>query len=154
MGFALPAAIGASLAHNKKPVVVIAGDGCFQLNIQELQTIVRDKLPLKMVVINNNSLGMIRQFQDSYFNSRYLATYWGYSAPNFEAIASAYGIQAKTILISDEIELALQWLWDSDEASLLQVMVDVHANAYPKIAFGRPITEMEPLTSPVCMEST
>jgi acetolactate synthase-1/2/3 large subunit len=154
MGFALPAAIGASLAHNRKPVVVIAGDGCFQLNIQELQTIVREQIPLKMVVVNNNSLGMIRQFQDSYFNRRYLATYWGYSAPNFEAIASAYGISAKTILIADEIDAALQWFLDSDEASLLQVMVDVRANAYPKIAFGRPITEMEPLSEPVCMEST
>lgn len=154
MGFALPAAIGASLAHNKKPVVVIAGDGCFQLNIQELQTIIREQIPIKMIVVNNNSLGMIRQFQDSYFNSRYLATYWGYSAPNFEAIAEAYGIAAKTILVSDEIESALDWLWSNEEASLLQVMVDVHANAYPKIAFGRPITEMEPFTKPVCMEST
>ncbi len=154
MGFALPAGIGASLAHNKKPVVVIAGDGCFQLNIQELQTIVREQIPIKMIVVNNNSLGMIRQFQDSYFNSRYLATYWGYTAPNFEEIAKAYGIAAKTILVSDEIESALQWLWSSNEASLLQVMVDVHANAYPKIAFGRPITEMEPLNKPVCMEST
>ncbi|MBA3536119.1 MAG: thiamine pyrophosphate-binding protein [Tatlockia sp.] len=154
MGFALPAAIGASLAHNKKPVVVIAGDGCFQLNIQELQTIVREQIPIKMIVVNNNSLGMIRQFQDSYFNSRYLATYWGYSAPNFEAIACAYGIAAKTILVSDEIDSALQWFWSNEEATLLQVMVDVHANAYPKIAFGRPITEMEPLTKPVSMEST
>ncbi len=154
MGFALPAAIGASLAHNKKPVVVIAGDGCFQLNIQELQTIIREQIPIKMIVVNNNSLGMIRQFQDSYFNSRYLATYWGYSAPDFEAIAKAYGIPAKTILVSDEIESALEWFWANEEASLLQVMIDVHANAYPKIAFGRPITEMEPLNKPVCMEST
>lgn len=154
MGFALPAAIGASLALNKKPVVVIAGDGCFQLNIQELQTIVREQIPIKMIVVNNNSLGMIRQFQDSYFDGRYLATYWGYSAPNFEAIAGAYGIAAKTILVSAEIESALQWFWSNEEATLLQVMVDVHANAYPKIAFGRPITEMEPLTKPVCMEST
>ncbi len=154
MGFALPAGIGASLANNKQPVVVIAGDGCFQLNIQELQTIVREKLPIKMIVVNNNSLGMIRQFQDSYFNSRYLATYWGYTAPNFENIATAYGIAAQTILVSGDIEPALEWLWSSEEASLLQVMIDVHANAYPKIAFGRPITEMEPLTKPVCMEST
>lgn len=154
MGFALPAAIGASLAHNKQPVAVIAGDGSFQLNLQELQTIVRDKIPLKIIVINNNSLGMIRQFQDSYFNSRYLATYWGYSAPNFEALAKAYGIPAKTVFISEEIESALQWMDDCHEACLLQVMVDMRANAYPKIAFGRPITEMEPFTTPVGMEAT
>ncbi|PJE07907.1 MAG: acetolactate synthase [Legionella sp.] len=154
MGFALPAAIGASLAHNKSPVVVIAGDGCFQLNIQELQTIVRNKIPMKMIVLNNNCLGMIRQFQDSYFNSRYLSTYWGYSAPNFEAIANAYGIPAKTIVVSEEVESSLEWLWDNEEAALLQVMVDMRANAYPKIAFGRPITEMEPFTTPVGMEAT
>lgn len=154
MGFALPAAIGASLAHDKSPVVVIAGDGCFQLNIQELQTIVRNKIPMKMIVLNNNCLGMIRQFQDSYFNSRYLSTYWGYSAPNFEAIAKAYGIPAKTIVVSEEIESNLEWFWDNEEAALLQVMVDMRANAYPKIAFGRPITEMEPFTTPVGMEAT
>ncbi len=154
MGFALPAAIGACLAHGKEPVVVIAGDGCFQLNIQELQTVVRNKIPLKMIVLNNNCLGMIRQFQDSYFNGRYLSTYWGYSAPNFEAIATAYGIPAKTILVSDEIESNLNWLWENEEAALLQVMIDMRANAYPKIAFGRPITEMEPLSAPISMEAT
>lgn len=154
MGFALPAAIGASLAHDKKPVIVIAGDGCFQLNIQELQTIVRNNIPLKMIVINNNCLGMIRQFQDSYFNGRYLSTYWGYSAPNFAAVAMAYGIPAKTISISEEIESNLEWLWKSEGAALLQVMVDMRANAYPKIAFGHPITEMEPMIAPVAMEAT
>ncbi|ARG98952.1 acetolactate synthase [Legionella micdadei] len=154
MGFALPAAIGASLAHNKEPVIVIAGDGCFQLNIQELQTIVRNNIPLKMVVINNNCLGMIRQFQDSYFNGRYLSTYWGYSAPNFEAVAKAYGIPAKTISTPDEIGSNLEWFWECEGATLLQVMIDMRANAYPKIAFGHPITEMEPMIAPVAMEAT
>jgi len=155
MGFALPAAIGASLAYNKKPVVVIAGDGSFQLNIQELQTVVRNKIPLKMIVINNQSLGMIRQFQDNYFDGRYQSTYWGYSAPNFAAVAMAYGISAKTINQSHEMEEAISWLWENDDKPcLLQVMVDMHANAYPKIAFGKPITEMEPFTSPTAMEGT
>ncbi len=155
MGFALPAAIGASLISNKRPVVVIAGDGGFQMNIQELQTVVRNKLPLKIIVINNNSLGMIRQFQDSYFDSRYQSTYWGYSAPNFEKIAEAYGVAAKTITLTEEIESAVSWFWENEnQASLLQVMVDLRANAYPKIAFGKPITEMEPFSQPISMEST
>lgn len=155
MGFALPAAIGASLAHNKQPVVMIAGDGGFQFNLQELQTVVRNKLPLKLVVINNNSLGMIRQFQDNYFEGRYQSTCWGYSAPNFELIAGAYGVAAKTISQTDQIEAALSWLWEKEsEASLLQVMVDLHANAYPKIAFGKPITDMEPFVKPISMEAT
>jgi acetolactate synthase-1/2/3 large subunit len=154
MGFSLPAAIGASLAHAKKPVIVIVGDGSFQVNIQELQTIVQNKLPIKMVVINNNCLGMIRQFQDNYFEERYQSTYWGYSAPNFESVAKAYGIRAKTISLTVEIEKGVAWLWEDNDACLLQVMVDMRANAYPKIAFGKPITEMEPFATPLAMEGT
>lgn len=135
-------------------LVVIAGDGGFQLNIQELQTIVRNKLPIKMIVLNNNSLGMIRQFQDNYFEGRYQSTCWGYSAPDFAAIGSAYGIRNKTIARADEIDSAISLMYENDEAFLLQVMIDVRANAYPKIAFGRPITEMEPFASSISMEGT
>jgi len=155
MGFALPAAIGCCLASGKKPVLAIAGDGAFQLNIQELQTIIRNKLPIKIVILNNQALGMIRQFQDSYFEGRYQSTYWGYSAPNFTAIAAAYGIPAKTISASEEISDAMNWLCsDPNGAALLQVMINPHMNVYPKIAFGKPITEMEPLAKPNEMEST
>ena len=81
MGFALPAAIGAAFS-TRQPVVVIAGDGGFQCNIQELQTVVRNRLPIKMIVINNTCHGMVRQFQESYFDARYQSTLWGYSAPD------------------------------------------------------------------------
>jgi acetolactate synthase-1/2/3 large subunit len=157
MGFSLPAGIGACIALNKEPVVVIIGDGCMQINIQELQTIVRNKLPVKIIVLNNRTLGMIRQFQDSYFESRYQSTYWGYDAPDFAKVAIAYGIEAMTVESSDAIESAVQWLWNAENASkpqLLQVMIDPHTNTYPKIAFGRPITEMEPFAKPIAMEAT
>ena len=157
MGFALPASIGSSIANMNKPIVVIIGDGCMQINIQELQTIVRNKLPIKIVIMNNESLGMIRQFQDSYFESRYQSTYWGYSAPNFEKVAIAYEIAAKTIRKSEEIAEAVNWMWNDDNKNnpvLLQVMIDPHTNTYPKIAFGKPITEMEPFSKPIEMEST
>ena len=154
MGFALPAGIGASLAHEKKPVVIIAGDGSFQMNIQELQTIVRNNIPLKIVILNNNSLGMIRQFQDSYFDGRYQSTYWGYSAPNFADIASAYGIPSKTITTMNDIEPAIEWLWQDAGPLLLQVIINPKVNVYPKIAFGKPITEMEPFAIPNSMECT
>lgn len=111
MGFSLPAAIGACLALENAPVVVIIGDGCMQINIQELQTIVRNDLNIKIIVLNNKSLGMITQFQESYFESRYQSTYWGYSAPDFEKIAQAYGIGAKTVSFEGEVEAAMQWLW-------------------------------------------
>ncbi|MDO9276316.1 MAG: thiamine pyrophosphate-binding protein [Lutibacter sp.] len=157
MGFSLPAGIGACIALDKDPVVVIIGDGCMQLNIQELQTIVRNNLPVKIVVMNNRTLGMIRQFQDSYFESRYQSTYWGYDAPDFAKVAIAYGIKAITIENPEEIESAVEWLWKDENATkpqLLQVMIDPHTNTYPKIAFGRPITEMEPFAKPIEMEGT
>jgi acetolactate synthase-1/2/3 large subunit len=157
MGFSLPAGIGASVALNKKPVIVLVGDGCMQINIQELQTIVRNKLPIKIVVLNNRTLGMIRQFQDSYFESRYQSTYWGYDAPDFAKVAIAYGIESKTIENQEEIENVIDWFWsveNEDKPQLLQVMIDPHTNTYPKIAFGRPITEMEPFAKPIAMEAT
>jgi acetolactate synthase-1/2/3 large subunit len=154
MGFALPAAIGAALSSGR-PVVVIAGDGGFQCNIQELQTVVRLKLPLKMVVINNGCHGMVRQFQETYFEGRYQSTYWGYSAPDFARVASGYCIEGRTLARPEEIDEGLRWLWaEPSEPKLLQVMVDLTANAYPKIAFGKPVNEMEPFSKPSEMEST
>jgi acetolactate synthase-1/2/3 large subunit len=154
MGFALPTAIGACFACGSA-IVVIAGDGGFQLNIQELQTVVRNRLPLKMVVINNNCHGMVRQFQDSYFQGRVQSTVWGYSAPSFQAIATAYGIRSCTVNDESELEDSLSGLWEDPHGPfLLEVLVDPQANAYPKMAFGRPISEMEPLAKPIEMEGT
>ncbi|HWY38956.1 MAG TPA: thiamine pyrophosphate-dependent enzyme, partial [Bacteroidia bacterium] len=155
MGFALPASIGVCLACKKQPVVCIAGDGGFQLNIQELQTIVRNELPVKIVVLNNRCLGMIRQFQDSYFQGRYQSTFWGYNAPDFDAIAKAYKIGSYTVNEDNGIEEGLKQLWKNpNEPFLLQVMVDPHTNVYPKMAYGNPITEMEPFVKPTAIEST
>jgi acetolactate synthase I/II/III large subunit len=155
MGFALPAAIGASFAAPGRPVVAIAGDGGFQFNLQELQTIAAHRLPVKMVVVNNQCLGMVRQFQQSYFEERYQSTCWGYSAPNFPRVAEAFGIQAATVRAPEELAGALAQAWaDPTAPFLLEVMVDMGANAYPKIAFGRPMTEMEPFARPLEVEST
>jgi len=154
MGFALPAAVGASVATGK-PVVMIAGDGGMQLNIQELETIAHHKLPIKMVILNNKSLGMVRQFQQSYFNERYPSTYWGYSAPDFADVANAYRIESQTVTDYQSLPLALEKMWENPQAPfLLQVFVDVSTNAYPKIAFGHPMTEMEPFAKPLEMEGT
>ena len=145
MGYSLPAAIGASLSTNKSPVVSISGDGGFQINIQELQTIKRNNLPIKIVILNNQCLGMIRQFQDSYFESCYQSTVWGYSAPDFAKVAMAYGIDALAINSEKEINNALDKLWKEPESPfLLDVKLDIHTNVYPKMLFGNPLTKMEP----------
>ena len=155
MGFSLPAAIGASFASPGRPVVQIAGDGGMQMNIQELETIALHKLPVKMVVLNNHSYGMVRQFQQSYFHERYPSTYQGYSTPDFEKVAQAYGIQAATINDEDSIQHGLFKLWEDPRVPfLLQVDIDPMINAYPKLAFGYSITEMEPFVKPLDMEGT
>ncbi len=145
MGYALPAAIGASFALGKRPVVCIAGDGGFQINIQELQTIRRNRLPIKIVILNNYSLGMIRQFQDSYFESRYTSSVFDYDAPEFAKLSKAYGIESFSISRIEEIEIGLSELWkDPAQPFLLEVSLDIFTNAFPKIMFGKKLTEMEP----------
>ena len=153
MGFALPAAIGAALAAGV--TVVIAGDGGFQLNLQELQTIVRNQLPVKIVVLNNHCHGMVRQFQESYFKGRYQSTLWGYDAPDFCAVAKAYGIPAHRLAAAENIEDALLELWrEPSKPFLLEVELDTATNVYPKLAFGRNFGEMEPGARPLDMEGT
>lgn len=155
MGFGLPAALGAAAADPSRPVMVIAGDGAFQCNIQELQTVVHNSMPMKIVIIDNGCHGMVRQFQESYFESHYQSTLWGYSAPDFARIASAYGLQANTVSEPEAVPAALGWLRSTGLApALLHVRIHTFANAYPKIAFGRPITEMEPAAKPIEQEGT
>ncbi len=155
MGFALPAAIGAAVSLAPRPVVVVAGDGAFQCNLQELQTIVRNRLPVKIVVINNHCHGMVRQFQQSYFNEQYQSTLWGYSTPDFAKVAQAFGMPGVSISGEASVTDGLRALWeDPTGPALIDVTIDTFTNVYPKIAFGRPLTEMEPDAQPIAMEST
>jgi acetolactate synthase-1/2/3 large subunit len=156
MGFSLPAAIGVSFASPGLPLVQIAGDGGMQMNIQELETIAHHGLPVKMVILNNHSYGMVRQFQQSYFHERYASTYWGYSAPDFERVAQAYGIEATTVRDTEQsLRRGLSRMWaDPSTPFLLQIELAPMTNAYPKIAFGYPVSQMEPLVTPLGMEDT
>jgi acetolactate synthase-1/2/3 large subunit len=156
MGFALPAALGAACHWRRQlPVLVIAGDAGFQLNIQELQTIAHHRLPVKIVVMNNRCHGMTRQFQDTYFAARYTGTVWGYSTPDFAAVAAAYGLPSRLLSEPADLGAACDWLWQEPLApALLEVAIDLHTNAYPKMAFGKPISEMEPFAKPLGMEAT
>ncbi len=139
MGFALPAAIGSAFVFDS--VVAIVGDGGIQINIQELATIKRYNLPIKIIVLNNNSLGMIRQFQDAYFDRRYVATV--FDSPNFVKIAEAYGIKGMKISTKEEIELGLNSLWENEkEPFLLEVEIDRKTDVHPKVLWGNKLTEM------------
>ena len=104
MGYSLPAAIGAQISNPKKTVYCFIGDGGLQMNIQELQTVIKYELPIKIIIQNNFGYGIIKQFQDSYFGSRYFATGEGYSQPDFKKIAEAYGISYQKITNESELD--------------------------------------------------
>jgi acetolactate synthase-1/2/3 large subunit len=144
MGFSLPAAIGAYFASTNRPIYAIAGDGGFQMNIQELQLIIREKLPIKIIVLNNGCLGMIRHFQEMYFESRYGGTIIGYQAPDFIKIAQAYGINAYDIKNEEELE-DIGKLLHSEGAALIQIHLPRNTYVFPKLAVNRPIEDQEPL---------
>ncbi len=103
MGYSLPAAIGAQLINPESEVYCFIGDGGLQMNIQELQTLINYNLPIKIIIQNNNGYGIIKQFQDSYFEGRYFATGDGYSCPDFSKIANAYGIQYQEVRTEKEV---------------------------------------------------
>jgi acetolactate synthase I/II/III large subunit len=106
-------------------------------------------------VINNHCLGMVRQFQESYFHSRFQSTVWGYSAPDFVKVGLAYGIEARRVETPTEVEAAVAWLWsDPQRPMLLEVSIAESANVYPKLAFGGHITDMEPFVKSQQMEGT
>ncbi len=142
MGYALPAAIGAYYGSGKRQIYCISGDGGMQMNIQELQTIIRERIPIKIIVINNNSLGMIRHFQEMYFESRFFQTKpeGGYTVPSFTRIADAYGIKTRAIKVMDSFDS--NW---SDEPELLEVMINDDTYVIPKLVFGKPNQDQEPL---------
>lgn len=143
MGWGLPAAIGAAIGTNKT-IVCIDGDGGFQMNIQELQTIKHYNLPIKIFIMNNNCYGIIKQFQDSYFNSRYIATENpDYNTPDFIKIAEAYGIkavEANKNNYKDIINLAL----NETGSILVNVIIDKDQKLIPKLEFGNPLEDMSP----------
>jgi acetolactate synthase-1/2/3 large subunit len=144
MGYALPAAVGAALVADGRQVVCFIGDGGFQMNIQELQTIVHYELPIKIVILNNRGYGIIKQFQDSYFESRYEATGRGYSAPDFGRIAAAYGLDYTKV--TDLGQLGASILAGS-RARIIDVTLNEHALIQPKIEMGRPINDQFPYVS-------
>ncbi|MDA3925081.1 MAG: thiamine pyrophosphate-binding protein [Kiritimatiellae bacterium] len=143
MGFALPAAISAAMEFGE--TLLVAGDGGFQMNIQELQSVAQQALPLRMIVLNNQCLGMVRQFQDAYFDGRLQSTVWGYSAPDFEKVSLAYGIPSRTLTAMEGCDDAFIWMKAQKGPCLLQVMLDQKTDLLPKVKFGKPLSQMDPV---------
>ncbi|HUW65464.1 MAG TPA: thiamine pyrophosphate-binding protein [Spirochaetia bacterium] len=141
MGFAVPAAIGAFFADHSRSVTAIVGDGGLQMNIQELHTAIRNCIPLKVVLLNNNSLGMIRQFQQLYFEGRCYGSIEGYDSPNFQKLAEAYGWRYVHVGDLEDLNAVSQ----CDSAVLFEVPVSMDCDVVPKLEVNRPIEDQNPL---------
>jgi acetolactate synthase-1/2/3 large subunit len=140
MGFGLPAAIGAKMANPEREVVSISGDGGYQMTIQELGTIFQQKAAVKIVVLNNGFLGMVRQWQQLFFDKRYASTEM--TNPNFVAIAEGYYIKAKKVTKREELASAVAEMMASKEAYFLEVCVEQEDNVFPMIPSGASVSDI------------
>lgn len=141
MGYSLPAAIGACIGSGKR-TYCFTGDGGLQMNIQELQFINREKLPITIILFNNNALGMIRHFQEMYFHDNYYQTVpsGGYDNPDFEKLSKAYGFDYKQIKETDD-----NISFDIDKPTFIEVVLNDKTYVFPKLEFGKPNQDQEPL---------
>ena len=146
MGYAFPASIGASIALNKKKIICIDGDGSIQINIQELQTMVSNQLPIKIIIMNNDGYGIIKQFQELYLDKRYEAvnSYNGVTNPNFSKIARAYGIKYSEIKNNSDIDKVLMKTLKSSSAEFINIFIKPDQKIVPKLTFGSPLEDLSP----------
>ncbi|WEP49928.1 acetolactate synthase 2 catalytic subunit [Cronobacter dublinensis subsp. beijingensis] len=141
MGFGLPAAVGAQVARPDDTVICITGDGSFMMNIQELGTVKRKQLPLKIVLLDNQRLGMVRQWQQLFFSERYSETNLS-DNPDFLTLASAFGINGQRITRKDQVEAALEAMLSSEGPYLLHVSIDEAENVWPLVPPGASNSQM------------
>ncbi|WP_406916041.1 acetolactate synthase 2 catalytic subunit [Enterobacter quasiroggenkampii] len=141
MGFGLPAAVGAQVARPNDTVICISGDGSFMMNVQELGTVKRKQLPLKIVLLDNQRLGMVRQWQQLFFQERYSETTLT-DNPDFLTLASAFGIPGQHITRKDQVEAALDTMLNSEGPYLLHVSIDELENVWPLVPPGASNSQM------------
>ncbi|ELY2667697.1 acetolactate synthase 2 catalytic subunit [Cronobacter sakazakii] len=141
MGFGLPAAVGAQVARPGDTVICVTGDGSFMMNIQELGTVKRKQLPLKIVLLDNQRLGMVRQWQQLFFSERYSETNLS-DNPDFLTLASAFGIAGQRITRKDQVAAALETMFNSEGPYLLHVSIDEAENVWPLVPPGASNSQM------------
>ena len=145
MGYSLPAAIGAYFGSRKK-MLAFTGDGGLQMNMQELQFLARERIPVKIILLNNASLGMIRHFQEMYFDKNYVQTKRtnGYTVPDFVSVAKAYRIPSCRITEPEGLKSALPYI-QSAEPALIEIVLPDDTYVFPKLSVGRAIHDQDPL---------
>jgi acetolactate synthase-1/2/3 large subunit len=139
MGYSLPASLGVQAAHPKEPVWVVVGDGGFQMNLQELATIVQERLPIKIIIMDNGYLGMVRQWQELFHGARYIGT--PISGPDFVQLAASYGIPARRVSATAELEEAFAAARAASGPFLLDCKVERDENVYPMVQPGTSNTD-------------
>ncbi|MEW6419849.1 MAG: thiamine pyrophosphate-binding protein [Nitrospirota bacterium] len=147
MGWALPASIGACFALDRKPIICVTGDGSLQMNIQELATVLRHQLPIKIFLINNHGYSMIQQTQDQWLDSKYLASTveGGLAFPDFVKVAKAYGYKTTTISRNRELNRRIRDVLDNEGPVFCNVEIKPEHRVIPQVKFGRPNEDAEPL---------
>ncbi len=140
MGFGLPAAMGAKLGRPDKEVICVVGDGGLQMTIQELGTIMQTNIPVKVVLLNNNFLGMVRQWQQLFFDRRYSMT--ELKNPDFQKIAEAYNINHQKVTERNQLDEAISNMLKSDKAYLLEVVVEKEDNVFPMVPAGASVSDV------------
>jgi len=140
MGFGLPAAVGAKTGNPDKEVVAFIGDGGFQMTIQELGTIMQYGIPVKIIILNNAFLGMVRQWQDMFFKKRYAST--ELVNPDFIKIAEGYGIPGKRVLERDELKSSLQEMLAAKGPYILDIHIEKEGNVLPMVEPGASVSEI------------
>lgn len=140
MGFALPAAFGAQVGAPDRQVVAIIGDGCFQMTLQELGTIAQNKVPVKAIILNNNFLGMVRQWQQLFFERRY--SFVELQNPDFITIAKGFGVDGHTCNVREDLDASLEKMLAHDGPYLLEVVVEKEENVFPMVPAGAPISHI------------
>ncbi len=152
MGFALPSAIGAALATAKR-AIVISGDGGFQMNIQELEIIKRRNLPIKLFIINNASLHMVKLRQDAYLEGNLVGSQKDYSVPNFKKIAEAYGIKSYEVEKTEDIYKRIEECLENNKPELIDIKISAEMTTVePRLDFNRPFADMRPYLSRECFK--
>lgn len=140
MGFGLPASMGAQLGMPDRTVVAVIGDGGFQMTIQELGTIAQNKLPVKIILLNNHFLGMVRQWQQLFFEKRYSFT--ELQNPDFIMIAKGFGIEGHKVDVRSDLEAGIQQMIDHDGPYLLEVTIEKEDNVFPMVPTGASVSDI------------
>jgi len=140
MGFELPAAIGAKVGRPEETVWAIAGDGGFQMTIQELGTAVQDKIAVKIAILNNGYLGMVRQWQALFYRRRYVAT--PLSGPDFVKVAEAYGLPGMRVTENSQVVPAIRKAMKHQGPFLIDFVIEPEENVYPMVAPGSTLAEI------------